>query len=188
MCSAAVRARLGRGGGEDADRARRRPARSGRASISGALDSGEEPRSTIRASGFGVMPKVRARRPRPVGDAGGAELLARHRAAEVQRRHPQAGLRGRDQPARAARLALDLDGDVDPGARVEGLGAVGVVDLAGRRGRAGSSGRRACRRRRRCAASAPARGRRSRACAPGACRRPGCGRKRSRSIASPSSR
>ena len=155
----------------------------GRAASPAALDSGEEPRSAICASSVRRHAEDAGAPAEAVGDAGGAEALARieQRKLSAVMRRPLSGVA--ISPARAARLALELHGDVDAGAGVEGLGPVGGRRPRGRRGRGGPSGRRACRRRRRCGASGPARGRRSRAGAPGACRRPAAGRKRARSMA-----
>ena len=127
-CSRGGAPGLGRGGGEDADRARRRPAPAPAPASPGRRSSGEEPSSTIRASGFGVMPKVRAGRPRRSARRVALSCSLGDRAAEVERRHAEPALGRGDQAARAARLARELDGDVDAGAGVEGLGAVGVVD------------------------------------------------------------
>ena len=96
----------------------------GSASIAGSALSGEEPSSTILASGFGVMPKVRARLPmrsaRRVALRRSLTIEQRKLSADIRR--PLSGVAMR--PLRAARLALDLDGDVDARAGVEGLGLV----------------------------------------------------------------
>ena len=126
---------LGRGRREHPDRPRRRRGR-GRRSPSPARSTAARSRAARSA------PRRIRRHPEDagapaeaLGAAGGAEALALHRAAEVERRHPQAALGRRDQPARAARLALELDGDVDPRARVVGLGPVAVVDARSARTR-----------------------------------------------------
>ncbi len=72
------------------------------------------------AEGAGAAPEA-------VGAQGGAQPFALERAAEVQRRHPEAALGRGDQAARAPRLPLEADGDVQARPGVEGLGAVGAV-------------------------------------------------------------
>ena len=69
----------------------------------------------MRASGFGVMPKVRAGRPTrsAMRVALSRSLVSEQR--KFERRHAQPGLGRGDQRRASAALPLEPDGDVDAG-------------------------------------------------------------------------
>ena len=96
--------------------------------IAGSAPSGVEPSSTMRASRFAGIPKLRARPAEPLGDAGGAELLGGHRDPKVDAGHPEPARRRRDQRSGVAAQPGQLDRHVDARAGVEGAGLVGPVD------------------------------------------------------------